>query len=139
MADSETLSRDQIAALLRKARTAILTKANNTPVSIRQKTSLKDGKADATSLVTNLKLPAPPTEQRDIQQLLFRAIQILGQGGEQWELPSPQTLRARWTYTPPSPSPGKGSLDWSDEMKYHNMTNNTTSAVTIFYVHGGAF
>lgn len=139
MANEGVLSRDQIAGVVQKVRTAILSKANTTPISIRQKTSLKGEAPEVAPWVSHLELPAPPSEQGDIQQLLLKAIENLGRGDEHYALPSLQRIQVQWTSATSPLPPEFDRLEMSNELKYKYMMDKVTSRVTLLYVHGGAF
>lgn len=139
MANAGLLSRDQIAGVIQKVRTAIFSKANTTPISIRQNASLKGEAPEIAPWVSHVELPAPPSEQDGVQQLLLKAIETLGQGNEQYVVPSLQRIQAQWTSATSNLPPGINQMERSDEAKYHSMMDKVTCRVTILYVHGGAF
>ncbi|KAL8953524.1 MAG: hypothetical protein Q9222_000626 [Ikaeria aurantiellina] len=139
MPPTDIIPRDQIASIIQKARIAIFSKANTTPISIRQEASLEAETPDKASWVTHLELPAPPLEQGDIRQVLIRAIEILGRGDESYIPPSVESVHAQWTSSPPKEIANISTEKWSDEMKYGAMMNEVGSRITIFYIQGGAF
>ena len=90
--------------------------------------------------VCKVKLAAPPEGEDDVRQLLFKAIEDMGDGKEQWTQPASQPLEGEWNGYRASArddnEPEAPGL--SEQEKYANLMQETSSNVTILYFHGGA-
>ena len=133
------LTLDQIAATIEKARHAILSRANTTPISERQQASLKDPGAQGSSWVSRVRLTAPQCEENDVQRLLLDAIEALGRGDEQFILPPMRDVEAQWTGYRPGVGPKEPEPSIPEGEKYDCLMKDTENQTTMFYIQGGAF
>ncbi|KAF2633853.1 hypothetical protein BU25DRAFT_13972 [Macroventuria anomochaeta] len=108
------------------------------PISKIQRLTTKDPGIKGSVWVSKVKLKVP--EEDDVRQLLFKAIEDMGSGEEQWTKPSSQPLEAEWNgyraqaLDPKAPQP----TDRDERQEYANMMKEVTSKVTLLYFHGGA-
>lgn len=87
--------------------------------------------------VSKVKCHVPPED--DAREALFKAIREMGNGDEKWNEPSTAPVEGEWTgyrkdAMPQTPEPA----NLSEQQKYEELMKETTSNVTIMYLHGGA-
>lgn len=112
----------------------------NAPVSTIskiQRLTTKDPGVKGKVWVSKVKLDVP--EEDDVRQLVFKAIDDMGTGQEQWTKPETRPLEAEWNgyradAKPEEPEPAA----LSEQEKYENLIKETSSKVTMLYFHGGA-
>ena len=135
----DPFSRDRLAKIIGRVRTAIASKAIETPLATHQQETLKENRSIEAWPVTHLVLPAPPSESNDLRDLLFEVIKFLGRREEQLRLPIFEAIQAQWTNNQlegNSPISSKHILGKA----MHNCHQHDSGAQsTIFYVQGGAF
>jgi acetyl esterase/lipase len=86
---------------------------------------------------SKVKLASP--EEDDVRQLLFKAINDMGTGDEQWTKPDTRPLEAEWNgYRAAARDDEPEPSGLSEQEKYDAMVKETTSKTTILYFHGGA-
>lgn len=109
-----------------------------TPISKVQRLTTKDPGIKGNVWVSKVKLDIP--EEDDVRQLLFKAIDGMATGGEQWTKPDAQPLEAEWNgYRANAPDPKAPQPTNRDEkVEYANLMGEVTSKVTLLYFHGGA-
>ncbi|KAF2852196.1 acetyl-hydrolase [Plenodomus tracheiphilus IPT5] len=107
------------------------------PISKMQHLTCKDGGVKGKIWVSKVKLPVTPED--DVRQLLFKAIDDMSTGGEQWTKPENQPLEAEWNgYRAGVKDDELESVSLTEPEKYQAMMKETTSKVTVLYFHGGA-
>ncbi|KAF3036100.1 hypothetical protein E8E11_001866 [Didymella keratinophila] len=108
------------------------------PISKIQKLTIKDPGIKGNVWVSKVKLDVP--EEDDVRQLLFKAIEDMGTGKEQWTKPESQPLEAEWNgyraqvLDPKAPQPEERD----EKTEYAGLMKEVTSRVTVLYFHGGA-
>lgn len=108
------------------------------PISKIQGLTTRDPGIKGNVWVSKVKLDVP--EEDDVRQLLFKAIEDMGSGEEQWTKPESRPLEAEWNgyraeaVDPKAPQPA----DRDEKQEYANMMKEVTSKVTVLYFHGGA-
>lgn len=109
-----------------------------TPISKIQRLTTKDPGVKGNIWVSKVNLSIP--EEDDVRQLLFKAIEDMGTGEEQWTKPESRPLEAEWNgYRAQAPDPKAFPPAERDEKaEYANLMQEVTSPVTILYFHGGA-
>ena len=65
-----------------------------TPISKLQRLTCKDPGVKGKIWVSKVKLDVPPED--DIRQIMFKAIDDMSTGGEQWTKPEQRPLEAEW-------------------------------------------
>ena len=109
-----------------------------TPILRQQRFTLKDSGIKGDTWVSKVTLPAP-SEADDILRLVISAIDALKQyGGEQYTIPSLAPVEAEWTGYRSNVSASRPRPDLSEAQHYEKLMAETTSDVTILYLHGGA-
>ncbi|KAJ4993951.1 Esterase [Stagonosporopsis vannaccii] len=108
------------------------------PISKIQRLTTKDPGIKGNVWVSKVKLYAPGED--DVRQLLFKAIEDMGTGEEQWTKPDSRPLEAEWNgYRADAPDPKVPQpVDRDEKQEYANLIKETTSRVTLLYFHGGA-
>lgn len=108
-----------------------------TPISKMQRLTCKDPGVKGKVWVSKVRLDAP--EEDDVRQLMFKAINDMGTGDEQWTKPDTRPLEAEWNgyragvKDDELEPPGLNEIE-----KYENLIKETSSKVTLLYFHGGA-
>jgi acetyl esterase/lipase len=75
----------------------------------------------------------------DVRELMFKAINDMGTGEEQWTKPDTQPLEAEWNgYRAGARDDEPEPSGLSEQEKYDAMMKETTSKTTVLYFHGGA-
>lgn len=108
------------------------------PISKIQGLTTKDPGIKGNVWVNKVKLDVP--EEDDVRQLLFKAIEDMGTGEEQWTKPESRPLEAEWNgYRAQAPDPkAPQPTDRDEKAEYANLMKEVTSKVTLLYFHGGA-
>jgi acetyl esterase/lipase len=111
--------------------------SGGTSISKLQALTTKDPGVKGKMWVSKVKLDVP--EEDDVRQLVFKAINEMGTGEEQWTKPEQQPLEAEWDgaradVKDDEPEPA----GMSEKEKYDSLMKETKSKVTILYFHGGA-
>ncbi|KAH6616328.1 acetyl-hydrolase [Boeremia exigua] len=113
---------------------------NSAPTSISkvQRLTTRDPGIKGNIWVSRVKLEMP--EEDDVRQLLFKAIDEMGTGEEQWTKPDSAPLEAEWNgYRDSAPDPkAPEPSDRDEKQDYANLMQEVTSKVTLLYFHGGA-
>jgi acetyl esterase/lipase len=109
-----------------------------TPISKIQGLTTKDPGIKGNVWVSKVKLDVP--EEDDVRQLLFKAIEDMGTGEEQWTKPESRPLEAEWNgHRAQAPDPkASQSVERDEKAEYANLMKEVTSKVTMLYFHGGA-
>ncbi|KAI4656123.1 hypothetical protein J4E93_000841 [Alternaria ventricosa] len=108
-----------------------------TPISKLQRLTCKDPGVKGKIWVSKVKLDVP--QEDDIRQIMFKAIDDMSTGGEQWTKPEQRPLEAEWDgYRASAKDDEPEPADMSEKDKYENLMKETTSKVTLLYFHGGA-
>ena len=112
--------------------------SNVTPILKQQRFTLKDSGIKGDTWVSKVTLPAP-SEADDILRLFVSAIDALKQcGSEQYTVPLLAPVEAEWTGYRSNVSANRPRPDLSEVQHYEKLMSETTSDVTILYIHGGA-
>jgi acetyl esterase/lipase len=108
------------------------------PISKMQHITTKDSGIKGNIWVSKVKLDVP--EEDDVRQLMFKAIEDMGTGEEEWTKPDSRPLEAEWNgYRANAPDPkAPQPTDRDEKQEYANMMKEVTSKVTLLYFHGGA-
>jgi acetyl esterase/lipase len=108
-----------------------------TPITKLQRLTTKDTGVKGKIWVSKVQLKTP--EEDDARQLVFKAIQEMGDGMENWTKCDMHNVEGEWTGgragvsdTEPEPA------DVSEQEKYAKMMGEVKSKVTLLYFHGGA-
>ncbi|KAH7088388.1 acetyl-hydrolase [Paraphoma chrysanthemicola] len=112
---------------------------NSPPTTITkiQRLTTKDPPVKGKVWVSKVKLAVP--EEDDVRQMLFKAIDDMGTGDEQWTKPDTRPLEAEWNgYRADARDDEPEPTDLSEKEKYDTMLKETSSKVTLLYFHGGA-
>jgi acetyl esterase/lipase len=112
---------------------------NSPPSTISkvQRLTTRDPPVKGKVWVSKVKLAVP--EEDDVRQLVFKAIDDMGNGEEQWTKPDTRPLEAEWNgYRADARDDEVEPAGLSEKDKYDNMMKETTSKVTLLYFHGGA-
>jgi acetyl esterase/lipase len=108
-----------------------------TPISKLQALTTRDPGVKGKMWVSKVKLDVP--EEDDVRQLMFKAINDMGTGEEQWTKPDQRPLEAEWDGIRAGAQDNEPEpADMSEKEKYDNLMKETKSKVTILYFHGGA-
>jgi acetyl esterase/lipase len=108
-----------------------------TPILKLQRLTCKDPGVKGKMWVSKVKLDVP--EEDDVRQLMFKAINDMGTGEEQWTKPDQQPLEAEWDgYRADVKDDEPEPADMSEKEKYDSLMKETKSKVTLLYFHGGA-
>ncbi|KAF1920943.1 Alpha/Beta hydrolase protein [Ampelomyces quisqualis] len=79
------------------------------------------------------------TAEDNVRQLMFKAIDDMGTGEENWTKPETQSLEAEWNgFRAAARDDEPEPADMSEQEKYDAMMKETTSKTTVLYFHGGA-
>ncbi|KAH5099481.1 hypothetical protein HBI21_054110 [Parastagonospora nodorum] len=116
-----------------------MTGPNSAPSSITkvQNLTTKDPGVKGKVWASKVKLAA--AEEDDVRQLMFKAIEDMGTGEEQWTKPETQPLEAEWNgYRADAKDDEPEPAGMSEKEKYEAMMKETTSKTTVLYFHGGA-
>ncbi|CAO2647989.1 Nn.00g089110.m01.CDS01 [Neocucurbitaria sp. VM-36] len=106
-------------------------------ISKVQRLTTKDPGVKGKVWASKVKLDVP--EEDDVRQLLFKAIDHMGTGEEQWTKPDSRPLEAEWNgYRASARDDEPEPAGLSEKEKYENLMKETSSKVTILYFHGGA-
>ncbi|KAH8732552.1 acetyl-hydrolase [Phaeosphaeriaceae sp. PMI808] len=107
------------------------------PISKVQRLTTKDPGVKGKIWASKVKLAIP--EEDDVRQLMFKAINDMGTGAEQWTKPNTRPLEAEWNgYRAEAKDDEPEPTGLSEQEKYDAMMKETKSKVTILYFHGGA-
>ncbi|KAF1836979.1 acetyl-hydrolase [Decorospora gaudefroyi] len=108
-----------------------------TPISKLQRLTCKDTGVKGKVWVSKVKSDVP--QEDDVRQLLFKAINDMGTGAEQWTKPEQRPLEAEWQgYRADAKDNEPEPTGLSEKEKYDNLMKETKSKVTLLYFHGGA-
>jgi acetyl esterase/lipase len=108
-----------------------------TPISKLQRLTCKDPGVKGKIWVSKVKLNVP--EEDDIRQMMFKAIDDMSVGGEQWTKPDQRPLEAEWDgYRADVKDDEPEPAGMSEKDKYESLMKETKSKVTLLYFHGGA-
>ncbi|CAE7214677.1 acetyl-hydrolase [Pyrenophora teres f. teres] len=112
-------------------------KSSPTPVAKVQHMTCKDPGVKGKIWVSKVKLHVPGED--DVRQIMFKAIEDMGTGEEQWTKPEQRPLEAEWNgYRADVKDDEPEPAGMSEEDKYKNLMKETKSKVTVLYFHGGA-
>jgi acetyl esterase/lipase len=112
-------------------------KSDPTPISKLQRLTTRDPGVKGKVWVSKVKLDIPAED--DVRQLLFKAIDDMGAGTEQWTKPESTPLEGEWNgYRAGARDDEAEPADLSEQQKYDALLKETSSQVTILYFHGGA-
>jgi acetyl esterase/lipase len=75
----------------------------------------------------------------DLRQLLFKTIDQMKQGGEEYTQPPLLPVEAEWTGYRANVAKSEPEPSISEEEKYVSLMKEVTSDVTVLYFHGGAY
>lgn len=108
------------------------------PLSVIQQAGLKDPGIKGQLWIATACCPAPDNEIRDA---VIRSVKELGDGTEQYDLPTTTDVEGEWTghrsgVDKKTPRP---NLAGGEKEHYANLMKEVTSPVTILYFHGGAY
>lgn len=117
---------------------AFIADAPPSTVSAQQAMFQRDPGVKGSMWVSRVALPAPPEDA--VRQLLFRAIEELKHGGEEYAKPDLRAVEGEWVghragVKPNAPEP----TETSEGEKYTNMVAEMKTAATILYFHGGSY
>jgi acetyl esterase/lipase len=108
-----------------------------TPISKIQALTTKDPGVKGKVWSSKVKLAVPAED--DVRQMMFKAINDMGTGEEQWTEPENRPLEAEWNgYRANVKDDEPEPAGLSEQEKYDALMKETTSKVTILYFHGGA-
>lgn len=109
-----------------------------TPISKIQRLTTKDPGIKGNVWVSKVKLDVPGED--DVRQMLFKAIEDMGTGEEQWTKPEFRPLEAEWNgYRADAPDlKASQPVDRDEKQEYANLMKEVTSKVTLLYFHSGA-
>lgn len=111
-----------------------------TPISKIQRLTTKDPGVKENVWVSKVKLSVPGED--DVRQLVFKAIEEMGTGQEQWTKPESRPLEAEWNgYRADAPKPKTKDaqpVERDEKQDYASLMKEVTSKVTLLYFHGGA-
>ncbi|EDU51218.1 acetyl-hydrolase [Pyrenophora tritici-repentis] len=112
-------------------------KSSPTPVAKIQRMTCKDPGVKGKIWVSKVKLDVPGED--DVRQMMFKAIEDMGTGEEQWMKPEQRPLEAEWNgYHADVKDDEPEPAGMNEEDKYKNLMKETKSKVTVLYFHGGA-
>jgi acetyl esterase/lipase len=116
-----------------------MTGPNSAPSSITKVQNLTTKDAGVKGKVWASKVKLAAAEEDDVRQLMFKAIEDMGNGEEQWTKPETQPLEAEWNgYRAGAKDDELEPAGMSEQEKYDAMMKETTSKTTVLYFHGGA-
>ncbi|KAF1842053.1 uncharacterized protein K460DRAFT_178145 [Cucurbitaria berberidis CBS 394.84] len=102
-----------------------------------QRLTTKDPGVKGKVWVAKVKLDVPAED--DIRQLMFKAIEEMGTGEEQWTKPDAKPLEGEWNgYRAGARDDEPEPTGLSEKEKYEHLLKEASSKVTILYFHGGA-
>ncbi|USP73966.1 acetyl-hydrolase [Curvularia clavata] len=106
------------------------------PISKMQRLTCKDPGVKGKIWVSKVKMEVP---EDDARQMLFKAIEDMGTGKEQWDRAEQRPLEAEWNgYRADAKDDEPEPAGLSEKEKYENLMKETKSKVTVLYFHGGA-
>ncbi|KAF2274151.1 uncharacterized protein EI97DRAFT_435514 [Westerdykella ornata] len=112
--------------------------AKPTSITKQQRLTTRDPGVKGNVWISKLKCDVPPEDH--VRETVFGAIKEMGTGDEEkWDEPFAAPVEGEWTgyrkeATPQTPEPAQ----LSEPQKYEALMKETTSKVTILYLHGGA-
>ena len=116
-----------------------MTGPNSAPSSITRVQNLTTKDPGVKGKVWASKVKLEVVEEDDVRQLMFKAIEDMGTGEEQWTKPENQPLEAEWNgYRAGAKDDEPEPAGMSEKEKYDAMMKETTSKTTVLYFHGGA-
>ncbi|KAF2033626.1 acetyl-hydrolase [Setomelanomma holmii] len=111
--------------------------STSTSISEIQRLTTKDPPVKGKVWVSKVELAA--AEEDDVRQMLFKAINDMGTGEERWTKPDTRPLEAEWNgYRSDARDDEPEPADLSEQEKYDNMMQETSSKATLLYFHGGS-
>lgn len=105
------------------------------PISTQQRPSPKEVNTSEPCWVSKVELPLP--EKQDFRQSFFEVIKALGEGHEKFDEVDAAAVKAEWVGH--CRAPEALSVASSGAEKYERLMRDTSSEVTLVYVHGGSF
>jgi acetyl esterase/lipase len=116
-----------------------MTGPNSKPSSISKVQNLTTKDPGVKGKVWAAKVKLAADEGDDVRQLLFRAIEEMSTGSEQWTKPETQALEAEWNgYRAGARDDELEPSSMSEQEKYDAMMKEVSSKTTVLYFHGGA-
>ena len=105
------------------------------PISTQQRASRKAVASSEPCWVSSVELPLP--EKQNVRQCLFGVIDGLGEGHEKVDPVDAAVVGAEWVGH--CRAPEALTLASSGAETYERLMKDTSSEVTLLYVHGGSF
>ena len=105
------------------------------PISTQQRESRKEANPSEPCWVSGVELPLP--EKQNLRHALFGVIEALGQGHESFDPVDAVAVRAEWVGH--CKAPEALLVASSGAEKYNGLMEDTSSEVTLIWVHGGTF
>ena len=116
---------------------SLLTRGPPKSISVQQAFSLKDPGIEGPMWVSKIIVPAP--SERDALDKLLGAIDARKSPGAVYNIPTIDPIEAEWTgFRKGANSKAKPPTDLAESALYERMMEDTSSDVTILYIHGGA-
>ena len=85
------------------------------------------------------KVTVPASNERDVLNQLLGAVDFLKERGAVYDMPSIEPVGAEWTgFRKDANEKTKHMAHLSEAELYNRMMLDTTSDVTVLYIHGGA-
>ena len=131
---AETAKQD-LRDAIKTVRTFITAKMLSTPVATLQRETGADRTARGSCWVSRVTLPAPL--ETDALNLILDAVKGLGNGDEEYTIPTTENVRAQWTGYRAGVPGDEPEPDISEAEKFRSLQEEVRSRVTILYLHGG--
>ncbi|KAF2500384.1 hypothetical protein BU16DRAFT_245617 [Lophium mytilinum] len=106
-------------------------------ISKQQYQSCKDPGVKGDIWISRVTAPVPLED--DLRQLLFKTIDEMKQGDEEYTQPPLLPVGAEWTGYRANVAKDAPEPSISEEQKYENLMKEVTSDLTVLYFHGGAY
>ena len=106
-------------------------------ISQRQESSALDPEAKGPVWVSRVTLPPP--EEDDVRQALFETIDRLSTESETYTKPASAPVEGEWVGHRRNVEAQTFEPTITEKEKYDGLMKDTSSEVTMLYVHGGAF
>ena len=107
-------------------------------ISKRQRLTLHDPGIKGPIWISKVTLPRP-AEAHELLDVLTSAVNALKEANEHYEIPTVVPVEAEWTGYRPKAKAAQPRPDLSEARHYEELMSDTTSDVTILYLHGGAY
>lgn len=112
-------------------------KGRTSTITQMQRLTTKDQGVKGKVWASKVKFDVP--EEDDLRQAMFKAIDDMKEGQEQYTKPDAVPLEAEWHgYRPDVPDNAPEPEGLSEKEKYDNLMKEVKSKVTFLYFHGGA-